>query len=118
MRLTADSNTPAQATFTQSDSTVSGILNAPRNGCGFTGVTFQGTLRGNTLAGTIIGDRFQNAAATGTLSRTALEITLVNGVRIHSRRIDAPPSVEESVLAFFSRGERITIFTLHSSQRR
>jgi hypothetical protein len=42
-------------------------------------VAFQGKLQGNTLTGTISGDRFTGGSvATGTLSGTTLEITLVN----------------------------------------
>lgn len=74
-----DSNTPAQATLAQDGATVTGILNATNNFCGFAGVAFQGMYRGGTLVGTVTGDRFQNGTATGTSSGTTLEITLTNG---------------------------------------
>jgi len=74
-----DSNTPAHATFTQVGSTVAGTLDATENFCGFTGVAFQGTLHGSTLAGSVTGDRFQNATATGRFSGTTLELSLSNG---------------------------------------
>jgi sugar lactone lactonase YvrE len=73
-----DSGTPAQASFTQDGEVVVGTLNAP-NDCGFTNATFRGTLRGETLGGTVTGDRFTNAVAKGTLSSSSLEITITNG---------------------------------------
>ncbi len=73
-----DSGTPAQASFTQDGEDFVGTLNAP-NDCGFMGARFIGTLQGSTLSGKVGGDRFTNAVATGTLSGTNLEITIVNG---------------------------------------
>ncbi len=70
--------TPAQADFQQNGSAVSGSLNATENFCGFAHVTFKGTLQGSMLTGTITGERFTNATATGTLSGTTLEIRLTN----------------------------------------
>lgn len=77
--IDCDSNTPAQANFERNGSTVVGVLNASQNACGFADVEFQGTLQGNILAGTLRGDRFTDASATGILLGTTLEITLVNG---------------------------------------
>jgi hypothetical protein len=88
-----DSNTPAQATFTRNGENVVGTLNATENFCGFGNVTFQGTLRGSSLAGTISGDRFKNgSSASGVLSGTTLELTVSNsfgfipGGQMHLRR--------------------------------
>jgi hypothetical protein len=47
---------PAQATFKQIGSAVTGILNAEGD-CGPTKARFQGTRQGNDLTGTIIGDK-------------------------------------------------------------
>jgi len=75
-----DSDTPAQATFDVNGSTVTGLLSATFNGCGFSNATFQGTLAGTTLTGIIApGSRFTNATVTGTLSATTLEVRLNNG---------------------------------------
>lgn len=74
-----DSNTPAQASFTQDGESVVGTLNATENFCGFASVTFQGTLKGNSLAGSISGDRFTSGStASGTPTGATLEITLTN----------------------------------------
>jgi len=73
-----DGNTPAQASFTRDGESVIGTLSATENGCGFMSVTFQGTLQGNALAGTVIGDRFKNGQARGTLSGATLEINLTS----------------------------------------
>jgi hypothetical protein len=73
-----DTPTPARADFQQNGSVVTGSLNAPENGCGFTGVAFQGTLQGSTLTGTITGNRFTGGTATGTLSEPTLQITVTN----------------------------------------
>jgi sugar lactone lactonase YvrE len=73
-----DSGTPAQASFTLDGESIVGTLNAP-NDCGFMGARFIGTLQGNIVSGKVGGDRFINAVATGNLSGTNLEITIVNG---------------------------------------
>ena len=74
--IDCDSNTPAQASFQQNGSAIVGTLNATENGCGFTAVTFEGTLQGNVLEGTLRGGNFQSGRAYGTLSGTNLEIEL------------------------------------------
>ncbi len=90
-----DSNTPAQASLTRKGENVVGTLSATENFCGFGNVTFQGTLRGSSLSGTIKGDRFTGGStASGTLSGAALEITLNNsfgfipGGQMHLHRQD------------------------------
>ncbi len=78
---------PAQATFTQSGSRVTGKLDAPETHCGFTNVEFDGTLSGFTLDGVITGDKFQNATAHGTVALhsnveenwTTIQLTLTDG---------------------------------------
>lgn len=72
---------PAQATFQQEGSTVTGILSSTSD-CGFPNVSFQGTIRGNTLEGTITGDsRFaQSSLASGQLSGSNLYLGLTNTV--------------------------------------
>jgi len=75
-----DSNTPAQASFDQNGSTVTGTLNATMNACGFSNVKFQGTLEGTTLRGTIAaGNRFTNGTVFGSLSGSSLELGIGNG---------------------------------------
>jgi len=72
---------PAQATFQQEGSIVTGILSSTSD-CGFSNVSFQGTIRGNTLEGTITGDpRFgERSIASGMLSGSALYLGLANTV--------------------------------------
>jgi hypothetical protein len=76
---------PAQATFQQEGSIVTGILSSPSD-CGFSNVSFQGTIRGNTLEGTITGDpRFaQSSIASGQLSGSNLYLGLANTVYAYS----------------------------------
>jgi hypothetical protein len=88
-----DGDTPAQASFTRDGENVVGILRATENVCGFASVTFQGTLKGDKLVGTISGDRFRNgSSASGALSGTTLELTVSNssgfipGGRMHLHR--------------------------------
>jgi hypothetical protein len=67
--------TPAQATIQQSGSSVSGTLSTtdPGNSCQVLSVTFQGTIQGTSLAGTLTG--------TGLFTQpTATSGTLLNGV--------------------------------------
>jgi hypothetical protein len=72
---------PAQATFQQEGSIVTGILSSTSD-CGFPNVSFQGTIRGNILEGTIMGDpRFvQSSLASGQLSGSNLYLGLTNTV--------------------------------------
>ena len=79
-----DRNTPAQASFQQEGSTVTGTLSSPTNFCGPRDAQFSGTLQGDTLAGTVTGSAvgngvYTNAHASGTLSGSSLEIEIVNG---------------------------------------
>ena len=76
---------PAQATFQQEGSIVTGILSSTSD-CGFPNVSFQGTIRGNILEGTITGDpRFaQNSLASGQLSGSNLNLGLTNIVYAYS----------------------------------
>jgi hypothetical protein len=76
------SNVPAQASFQQDGSVVVGSF-ATEGDCGFSGVTFQGSLKGNTLAGTVAGGGFYSGSrANGFLSGATLEVTVVNGFGI------------------------------------
>ncbi len=77
------SNVQATATFTQQGSVVGGLLYADPHECGFNNVTFQGTLDGTNLTGTIRGggSRFgfaEGSTAHGFLSDTTLTLTLTN----------------------------------------
>jgi hypothetical protein len=76
---------PAQATFQQEGAIVTGILSSPSD-CGFANVSFQGTIRGNILEGTITGDsRFaQSSLASGQLSGSNLYLGLSNTVYAYS----------------------------------
>jgi hypothetical protein len=76
---------PAQATFQQEGSIVTGILSSTSD-CGFPNVSFQGTIRGNTLEGTITGDsRFRESSiASGMLSGSTLYLGLTNTVYAYS----------------------------------
>ena len=76
---------PAQATFQQVGSIVTGILSSTSD-CGFPNVSFQGTIRGNTLEGTITGDpRFaESSIASGQLSGSTLYLGLANTVYAYS----------------------------------
>jgi hypothetical protein len=66
----------AQASFEQTGSVVHGTLGAT-GPCGV-GFEFNGTLQGNTLAGTVTDDEFHsNFSAQGILSGSTLEITIV-----------------------------------------
>jgi len=73
-----DSGTPARADFQRNGETVTGTLSATENGCGFEGVTFQGTLRGSSLSGTVVGGRFRDGTASGVFTGSRLEITLTS----------------------------------------
>ena len=74
-------NTPAQASFTLDGANVVGTLNA-QGGCGFTTVTFEGTIRGNTITGTITGATFwSGSTASGSVygsSNSNLDLGLSN----------------------------------------
>jgi hypothetical protein len=73
------SNVPAQASFQQDGSAVVGTL-AVQSDCGFSGVTFQGSLKGNELRGTVTGSSFTSGSgANGILSGANLEIAVFNG---------------------------------------
>jgi hypothetical protein len=76
---------PAQATFQQEGSIVTGILSST-SVCGFPNVSFQGTIRGNILEGTITGDsRFaERSLASGQLSGSNLYLELTNTVYAYS----------------------------------
>jgi hypothetical protein len=77
--IDCDSNVSARASFQQDGSAVAGTLTVDKNGCGFTAVTFRGTLRGNALAGTVVGDPFSSGSgANGLLSGSTLEISVFN----------------------------------------
>jgi hypothetical protein len=79
MNTRLDDNTPAQASFTRHGENVVGTLSATENVCGFASVTFEGTIKGGRLAGTISGDRFRNgSSASGVVSGTTLELTVSN----------------------------------------
>ncbi len=76
-----ESNVPAQATFTQQDSTVDGTLDALQNGCGTQNVVIHATFDGPSLHGTIDSSSGRYAfrsgsTVTGTLSGSTLEIAL------------------------------------------
>ena len=76
--IDCDSSISAQASFQQDGSAVVGTL-AVQGGCGFSGVTFQGSLKGNTLAGTVTGNSFSiGSGANGILSGATLEIAVFN----------------------------------------
>jgi hypothetical protein len=68
---------PAEVTFTQNGSIVTGTLEA-RGPCGL-GYPFQGTMNGNTLTGSLGGGLVPPGKATGILSGSTLEITTYNG---------------------------------------
>jgi len=76
---------PAQATFQQEGSIVTGILSSTSD-CGFPSVSFQGTIRGNTLEGTITGEPFfvETSIASGMLSGSTLHLGLANTVYAYS----------------------------------
>ena len=76
---------PAQATFQQEGSVVTGILSSTSD-CGFPSVSFQGTIRGNILEGTITGHPFfeQSSIASGQLSGSNLYLGLTNTVYAYS----------------------------------
>lgn len=70
---------PAQATFHQNGSDVSGTLtsSASAEQCGFATLTFQGTLEGNSLHG-ILNNFYPHASANGALAGGTLSIQIVN----------------------------------------
>lgn len=76
---------PAQATFQQDGSNVTGSLSSTSD-CGFPNVSFQGKMRGKILEGTITGDpRFaETSIASGQLSGSNLYLGLSNTVYAYS----------------------------------
>jgi hypothetical protein len=74
----ADPDAPAQATFEQDGDSVTGTLSA-EGACGFHGVQFAGSQRGNELTGVVTGGGLQNARAFGVVSSSTLDLTVVNG---------------------------------------
>ena len=76
-----DAPAPANATFVQTGSVVTGVLDAPNVFCGPKQVQFSGTLYGDTLLGTVTGvdygnGSYTNARALGRLSSSGTELTL------------------------------------------
>lgn len=69
----------AQAIFKQDGSTVQGILLTPSVPCGWGEVTYQGTLQGYTLTGSLRDGEGLEFPAHGYLSGSSLEITIDNG---------------------------------------
>ena len=79
-----ESNTPANASLTQDGDSVTGTLSAPSNFCGPDHAQLSGTLRGDTLTGTVTGrdwgrGSYRDAHVFGTLTGTRLELVIVNG---------------------------------------
>jgi hypothetical protein len=70
---------PAQAAFEQKGSIVRGTLSTAFVPCGWGVVTYQSTLQGNTLEGSVRDDDGFEFPAHGTLSFSSLEITIDNG---------------------------------------
>lgn len=75
--VTECSVSPAQASFQQDGSAVTGTLSWTGD-CGIIQVTLKGTLNGNKLSGDLLGDPFDGLTAAGTLSGTTLTITLIS----------------------------------------
>jgi len=76
--IDCDNEVPAQASFQQDGSAVVGTI-ATESVCGFRGVTFQGTLKGNHLSGTVTGGGFASGSgANGYLSEASLELAVFN----------------------------------------
>src|SRR5262252_6033106 len=64
----------AQATFQQTGTAVTGILNAAEGRCGFTDLHFEGSITGNTLKGTA-----GTATVTGVMAGVHLDLAVKGG---------------------------------------